>query len=220
MIRFAGGYTKRANSVNPLYPSTINVQDKVHFCEELYRAKKLPLVFKMTSTSQPDGLDERLSANGFRKDSPTSVQAVELATNAWQLSPDVMIEETLSAMWLQSFCHMSAVLDRDRETLRHILWNIVPRHCFVSIQADNQLIAGGLGVLQADSIGLFDIVTAPAFRGCGYGRKIINAILAWGKDHGATRAYLQVMLNNAPALALYAKLGFVEQYQYWYRIKA
>jgi len=28
-----------------------------------------------------------------------------------------------------------------------------------------------------------------------------------------------VMLNNAPALHLYSKIGFVEKYQYWYRTK-
>ena len=39
------------------------------------------------------------------------------------------------------------------------------------------------------------------------------------KSFGAQGAYLQVMLNNPPALALYQRLGFAEAYRYWYRVK-
>jgi ribosomal protein S18 acetylase RimI-like enzyme len=44
-------------------------------------------------------------------------------------------------------------------------------------------------------------------------------LLSWAKQQGAQKTYLQVMLNNAPALRLYEKLGFKEAYQYWYRLK-
>jgi ribosomal protein S18 acetylase RimI-like enzyme len=81
------------------------------------------------------------------------------------------------------------------------------------------VLACGLGVLQSGYIGLFDIVTDEALRGRGYGRQVVESILAWGKQNGAQMAYLQVMLNNPPALHLYEKTGFVEKYQYWYRIK-
>ena len=44
-------------------------------------------------------------------------------------------------------------------------------------------------------------------------------LLDWAKRKGAQVAYLQVMLNNPPALHMYERLGFQEVYQYWYRIK-
>ncbi len=114
---------------------------------------------------------------------------------------------------------MSAISDAHRKTLREILTNIIPRHCFVSSTSNGRVVACGLGVLQSGYIGLFDIVTDPEFRRRGYGQQVINSILAWGKENQAKMAYLQVMLNNPPALQLYTKLGFREQYQYWYRIK-
>ncbi len=219
VIRFANGYTKRANSVNPLYPSSMDLDEKICFCENIYQDKKLPVVFKITPTIYPANLDEELSAKGYRKDSATSVQIVELGSINVQVRGEVCLQEDLSDDWLEDFCRMSAVSEPNRETLGQILTNIVPRHCFVSLKSDAGVIACGLGVLQSAYIGLFDIVTDSAFRSRGHGRQVVESILAWGRQNKAERAYLQVMLNNPPALHLYEKLGFREKYQYWYRVK-
>ncbi len=156
----------------------------------------------------------------IKKNSQTSVQTVDLESVDLRALSETALQENLSAEWLKSFCAMSAVSERNGKTLREILLNIVPRHCFVSLKSDSKVVACGLGVLQSGYIGLFDIVTAQDFRGRGYGQQIVKRILAWGKQNQARQAYLQVMLDNAPALHLYAKIGFQEQYQYWYRIKA
>jgi GNAT superfamily N-acetyltransferase len=219
IIRFANGYTKRANSVNPLYPSTMDLDEKIRFCESIYRGKEMPVVFKITPTTYPGNLDQRLLANGYRKDSPTSVQVMELESINVQVPREANLQEDLSDEWLDNFCRMSAVTQLNRETLRQILINIVPRHCFMSLKSDDRVIACGLGVLQSAYIGLFDIVTDDAFRSRGYGQQIVKSILAWGKQNKAEQAYLQVMLNNPPALHLYEKIGFREKYQYWYRVK-
>jgi ribosomal protein S18 acetylase RimI-like enzyme len=137
-----------------------------------------------------------------------------------QVSSTAELQESLSDEWLGDFCAMSAVSDGHRESLREILTNIIPRHCFVSLTSNGRVVACGLGVLQSGFIGLFDIVTHSEFRRRGYGRQVVSSILAWGKENQAKMAYLQVMLSNPPALQLYEKLGFREQYQYWYRIKA
>lgn len=219
IIRFANGYTRRANSVNPLYPSKINVTDKLQFCENLYHEKDLPTVFKITPSVYPDNLDNILNENGYQKDAPTSVQTVDLETINFQLSPEAVIQENLSNEWLENFCRMSAVSETLKEVLQKILLNIVPSHFFVSIKSSNRVIACGLGVLQSGYVGLFDIVIDKDFRNHGYGNKIVKSISAWGKHMGAKNAYLQVMLDNTPALYLYSKIGFTEHYQYWYRIK-
>ena len=114
---------------------------------------------------------------------------------------------------------MNTVPTVHRKTLQKILMSIIPNHCFVSITSNNRIIACGLGVLQSGYVGLFDIVTDKEFRKRGYGGQIVNSILDWGKQNQAHTGYLQVMLNNVPALHLYSKIGFIEQYQYWYRIK-
>ena len=42
------------------------------------------------------------------------------------------------------------------------------------------------------------------------------ALLEWGAEQGATTAYLQVLGDNAPALALYEGLGFATHHAYRY----
>jgi ribosomal protein S18 acetylase RimI-like enzyme len=220
VIRFSNGYTKRANSVNPLYPSRMDLEEKLRFCESLYREKGVPVVFKLTTAIYPRDLDEKLEERGYQKDSPTSVQSVDLESLHFQRTSEIKIQESLSNEWLDSFCAMSAISVQHRETLRKILNNIIPRHCFVSLTSGGRVVACGLGVLQSGYIGLFDIVTDPGFRRRGNGQQVVHSIMAWGKENGAKTVYLQVMLNNPPALRLYAKLGYTEQYQYWYRVKA
>ena len=219
VIRFANGYTRRSNSVNPLYASTMDFDEKIAFCENLFQEQMLDVVFKITPAVFPTNLDDILSARGYQKDSPTSVQTLELEATSVQLANEADLQENLTDKWLNSFCCMSIVGEPHRETLRRILLNIVLPHCFIALKVGDKIVACGLGVLQSDYIGLFDIVTDVALRGRGYGRQVVESILAWGKQNGARKSYLQVMLNNPPALHLYSKIGYIEKYQYWYRIK-
>lgn len=217
VLRFANGYTKRANSVNPLYASTNDVEAKIQFCEEIYRRHNLPVVFKMTAAAQPADLDARLDARGYAIDSPTSVQTMDLREGAW--SSDARLDATLTEEWLAAFCRLSAIDDARQAALRQMLASIVPQKCFAARLDAGQIVACGLGVRQGAYIGFYDIVTDKPFRQRGYGKQLMQSLLAWGKQNGARRAYLQVLLNNPPALRLYAQLGFKEVYQYWYRIK-
>ena len=219
ILRFADGYTKRANSVNPLYSSTIAIDEKIHFCEYVYQQKNLPVVFKLTAAAYPGDLDEQLHAKGYQIDSPTSVQTIDLSAVNFQGVSSAAFQDELSDAWLENFCRMSIVPTMHTKTLQKILVNSVPERCFVSIQSNHRIVACGLGVLQSGYVGLFDIVTDKEFRNRGYAQQIVKSILDWGKHHQAQTGYLQVMIDNVPALNLYSKIGFTEQYQYWYRIK-
>ena len=220
VLRFANGYTKRANSINPIHASSIPLDEKIRFCEEIYKSRQLPVVFKLNPHVYPEMLDEELSARGFQKSpSSTSVQTLKLDFSDFHLPLQTELEESLSSAWLNAVCHMNGVAEENRETLRQILLNVVPHHCFLSLKFDDRIVACGMGVLQSEFLGLFDIFTDPAFRNRGYGRQVVEGLLAWGQQNQAKQAYLQVELHNTVALHLYSSLGFKEQYQYWYRSK-
>ena len=218
-LRFANGYSKRANSVNPIYASSLDLGEKIEFCEHIYREQKLAVVFKLTPAACPSDLDEILMAKGYRKDSPTSVQLLELGSTKVNIAREAVLEGSLSAEWLDAFCRMSGMNEIQRLALQQILLNILPDRCFASLTVEDSIVAAGMGVLQNGSIGLFDILVDKDFRNRGYGRQIVESLVFWGKQNGARNSYLQVMLNNPPALHLYSKIGFLEKYQYWYRIK-
>lgn len=218
VLRFANGYTKRANSINPLYPSLDDPSEKIAACEKFYQKRKQSTVFKMTTAVQPHGLDTLLEQSGYRLDSPTSVQTLDIvncSTNRRSI-----IHDTLSETWLADCCRLSGIDTRHISTLWKMLGNPRTGTGFFSIQEHGQTVACGMGAVQNQYVGLFDIVTEINHRNHGYGHQLIVDVLTWGKERGAQTAYLQVMLNNPPALGLYSKLGFKESYRYWYRVRS
>src|SRR3954466_12000144 len=64
VLRFADGYTGRSNSVNPIYPGTVDAGEKVRLCEQFYWQAGLPAVFKLTPDSGAD-LERLLVDRGY-----------------------------------------------------------------------------------------------------------------------------------------------------------
>jgi GNAT superfamily N-acetyltransferase len=60
----------------------------------------------------------------------------------------------------------------------------------------------------APSAWVEDMVVLETYRSKGVGRSLLESLLAWAKDRGATRAQLLVDLDNEPALGYYKHLGW------------
>ena len=153
VLRFGGGYTRRANSVHPLYPSVGELEERIRFCEWMYNGQDLPTTFKLTQAACPPDLDTILAARGYHTDAPTGVQLLNLSGRADRLDPAVILSERPSAGWLSAYCRMSGVSDVNRATLERILGAILPARRFASISIDGTPVACGLGVLQNGFIG-------------------------------------------------------------------
>lgn len=216
VLRFAEGYTRRANSVNPLYDSLGDLDAKIARCEALYTARGLPTVFKLTPASQ--WLDDVLAARGYRAEAQTMVlQTLDLTAPTFV--GDAALDDHLTDRWLAAFCRLNNVNPRFVPVMQKMLPSIVPATAFASITVNDAIVAVGLGVADRGHIGFFDIVTDAAYRQQGFARRIMSSLLNWGTTNGAHRAYLQVVANNEPALRLYGSLGFRPVYPYWYRVK-
>ena len=221
VLRFANGFTKRSNSISPLFSSGLNPEEKIRYCENVYQNLGLDTVFKMTAAVYPGDLDEILEAKGYIIDSPTSVQILDLSDRHVSPFKRAILSNNFTEAWLSDFCRLVNLEEQHKSTLKKILNNIVPPTCFASLGevGEKETISCGLGVLQDKYFGLYDIVTAANSRNRGFGNQVVLNLLNWGKEKGAGTVYLHVMLNNEPALRLYSQLGFKEIYRYWYRIK-
>jgi ribosomal protein S18 acetylase RimI-like enzyme len=220
VLRFADGYTRRANSVNALYPSSLDVDKKIALCEAAYSARGQRTQFKITPAVHPANLDAILAEKGYEKEALTAVQTLDLRRVAQATTEGVALAGRASEVWLAALCRLSSVEARHHDTVRRVLESAVPQMCFAAVFQDETIVAVGLAVLERGFVGLFDIVTEARWRKRGFGTQLVGGLLAWGRESGAERAYLQVMCDNAPALRLYARLGFGEEYRYWYRVKA
>ena len=106
---------------------------------------------------------------------------------------------------------MNNVSPEHRTAHEDILRAIQPEKCCAVVYTGNRIIGCGLGVLQSNYLGIFDVVIDPDHRGQGIGTNLMLALLAWGQGRGADLAYLQVMHDNGPAMSLYKKIGFQER---------
>ncbi len=214
LLRFADGFTKRANSVVPLYKGSQPIQDKVRYCENLYSREQLQSIFRLISIVDHEELDAYLKDRAYVRAEPTMVLTASTSTQApstdWRLVP--------MGEWLDVYASLSGMPETAKRLHGAILTAIRSDCAYAVLRDGSWPVACGLGVAEQGLVGLFDIVTHPEHRQHGFATELVQAILTWGRERGAETAYLQMVADNHAARALYAKLGFSELYHYWYRV--
>ncbi len=214
VLRFTRGYTKRGNSVTPLYPSSQPLVGKVRYCESLYARERLKSIFHLRATPEHEALDHYLRQRGYGRSDPSLVLTAMLKPLA--LSPRWTILPPRE--WLQHYADLTGVAEQFSRLHGSILGAIRTECAHAVIRDGKRTLACGLGVVERDLLGLFDVITHPECRRQGFAEELLQSALHWGWVQGASTAYLQVAQDNEAARALYPKLGFQEQYASWYRI--
>lgn len=218
LLRFSGGYTKRANSVQALYGSSLDLETKIDHCEAAYRAHDLPVLFRVTPYTQPASLDAALAARGYTRYDRSLV--------LWRPVDDGALRQPSEAVsvaphlddWLADYWRLSETSYRHRETHRAIL-DASPAHLIpVRYLVGGTVVSCALGIVAQGFVGLYDMVTAAGARRHGYATELVQSTLYWARQVGAEHAYLQVVAENVAARALYGALGYRLRYDYWYRM--
>lgn len=235
LLRFAEGYTKRANSVNVVGESMIPFADKISYCEEMYAEHNLPVVFKIVPMAAE--LDGLLEEKGYSAVDKTNVMKADLTTKenggtkgkeynkvkttgvSGTAEVSVTIEEKFTESWQYYYFTFNKVVLSSVPTAKKIQAKITNPVLCATVYADKKAVACGLGVMEQGYVGLLDIVVKEEYRGCGLGKVLCQALLEKAKEKGAATGYLQVVDSNEVAKSLYKSLGFEDVYSYWYRVK-
>lgn len=253
ILRFSGGEGYQGNCISPLYLSTRAYEDKIDYCENKFREKGLPCVFKMTP-NVPAALDQQLAMRQYEledktyimecsltsEDSLSSEEAQVLSSgsptgedgaqeNNILAKTEIRLSHEIDDNWLEAFLTLEG-MDKDicPETARAML-NAIRKPVYCAALYENEISHGsnadcgrivgcGLGVVEDNKIGIYDIRVESSFRQNGIGARICRAIMEEGKKEGAQKAFLHVSASNRPAVRLYQGLGFEEAYTYWYRV--
>lgn len=222
-VRFGGGFTYRVNCANPMYEERIPMAEKVDYVEGLYRGSGLFMaIFKLHEGMDPDRVKAAeciLDAQGYATERRGNIFLCELEGFSYEPKTAVTVQSVMDDAWLSGFLTMNGTQDAQREAAMTMLKNIHNPIFAASISEGGHMVACGLGVVERNNVGLYDIFVDSSCRRRGLGGDICAAIMNAGKQAGCGRAYLQVLSDNQGARALYRGLGYRETYEYWFRTK-
>lgn len=242
LIRFSHNYTHRTNSVTQVGASLIPVEEKIAYCEEIYRNYHTPSIFKISPLIDPDfdGLLEKkgyeiqhttevmtMDFRGFRPYPAVSAEYEYYGRNSglpsFVVYPGdviVQLQDRITEEWIHALFRLNGTTN---PTLRRIvpsMFKAIPKETIVaSIEIDGRMVASGLGIMDRDHVGLYAVYVDASCRHKGFAKGICSTILAEAQKKGISHAYLQVVQGNTFARQLYLSLGFRDLYTYWFRVK-
>lgn len=214
-LRFAGGYTKRANSINALGPDAETDPATVERLETAYRERGQPPVWRLSPLA-PVAIEGILCGRGYRRIERSLLQVCPLRAG-FAAAPEVEINPQPTAAWIEAFCTHSPVRPEHRDPMRRML-AAIPTAGFAFVEEVGRPMAMAIGAVQGDHMGLFDVLVMPHARRRGLARKVTESLYAWAWSRGARFAWLQVVETNAAAMPLYAAQGFRTAYAYEYLV--
>ncbi|MBK8769157.1 MAG: GNAT family N-acetyltransferase [Rhizobiales bacterium] len=211
-VRFANGYSGRANSASPLRPRATISAGFLDDVEQFYRAAGLPPQFRLTPLAEI-GMEELLVARGYRiKDRAiTMTVALESAPSG---DPRVTVADVPEVGWLHGISARQEPSKRSPDHLHAITSRISVPAGFATLRLNGTDCGFGFCAIDRGWAEIGLVVVDGAVRGTGLGRVLVSSIMSWAAARGARNAFLQVDIENTPACRLYGSLGFTPVYDY------
>lgn len=219
LLRLSPGKAQRARSINAVADGHLPLAERLALCHAEFQAAGLPTLVRLTPFSKPAGLDDFLAGLGYTRHDDSLVMACDsLPVTADAFPSDLVLEHTTSEAYAHIMGEFRGSPLSERQAHRQRLENSpVPYQGNILRHASNEVVACAQLTIESGMVGLYDVFTAPAWRGRGLSRKLCGALLNHAQAQGAWLGYLQVDALNAPARAVYLKLGFRNAYGYHYR---
>jgi GNAT superfamily N-acetyltransferase len=207
-LRASGGFTGRANSAAVHGDPGVPFDEALTAVEAFYAEHRLPATAQVVVGSAHESSFVAAGwAPGAMKRPGALVQVADLR-DQYESTPAARVAPTADEDWLRLYPRIG-----DVAVARAVLEG-PPTVGFVSI--GEPTVAIGRVVVTGEWAGVAAVEVATGHQRQGLGRQVVETSLAWAADHGADKAYLQTMPDNAGALALYAPFGFADHHEYRY----
>ena len=225
MLRASGGFTRRGNSALTLGDPGRSAEAALDTVTDWYAARGLrPRVLgplraehDLPIADSHRELAAALDRRGWEPEAPTHVMTAEVG-HALRAVPapegDARVDAEPDASWLEVY--RADTPGGVPPVARDLLLNH-DEVGFASIRDGDRCAAIARATVDGRWVGLTAVEVVPDARGRGLGAAVSALALRWAGTRGARHACLNVMVDNAPAIAVYARLGFVVHHDYEYR---
>lgn len=216
LLRSAGGFTGRANSVLVAGDPRLETDAALEKVSTFYRDVGQPPLAQVVvgsdwlSQFESHGWSQPLGAGA---DTAVLVASVAQARRVRRSNAapilGISIADDIDDEWMRVYGRSGS---HDRAVVRRVL--TTGDVSFARI--GDPVVAIGRAVVTGDWLGLAAVEVLPERRGEGLGASVVEALLSWGASRGALSAYVQTLSTNTAATGLYAGYGFTPHHAYRY----
>jgi len=217
VIRFANGYSGRANAATPLRMGAELDEATLDLIAELYRSDGLPPCIRLTPLTGA-ATRQAVLARGYRLKDASFGLIAPLDALTPEFEAELQLEAGPSAEWIAGVAARQSGNKTNADQLAAIVGKVRLPAAFATLLIAGEPVAYGMSVAERGMAEMGSIVVDPAQRGRGLGRRLVKGLMSWAKVQDCGQAYLQVDQTNAVAIALYESLGFRKLYAYETRI--
>jgi GNAT superfamily N-acetyltransferase len=228
LLRAADGYTGRANSVLPIGDSGLPLASAVEHVCRWYAERGIPPLLQLPHSIGVDPfaseLGAVLAARGARPflqtfimtkatpDGPPTPRAMTVHGHDGVSGMRVVAASAPTPEWWAASSPRSL---EHRETLARIL-ELVPDGVYLTAYLGERPVGHARLAFTSGWSGIFDVHTDPTARRQGVARALMTAADAAAREARIPLQYLQVALENTPAVRLYDALGWRVHHEYHY----
>lgn len=215
LLRSAGGFTRRANSVLPLGDPGVPLDAALTRIRQWYADRGLP-AYVQTATGA-EGTQEELCAaleeHGWRREVTAEVRIAALAPIG-DLAAEVSrvrLSRSVDDAWLARYQRVGAPGPEVTTVLGG-----GPSVWFATVPGGTGEAPAAIGRCVVDGrwAGFMAVEVAPGQRRRGLATAVMTALARQAMDEGASAAWLQVEADNEGARALYDGMGFATHHRY------
>lgn len=217
VVRFANGYSGRANSASSLREGGDMDEATLAFVEERYRQAGLPPRIRFTPLVVQDAR-RRFAERGYRIETASFGMVVELDPALHPPVPGMVTTAQADDAWIDGVCSHQTGNKRNREHLAAIVSGVSLPAAFATLMHGGRPAAYAMSVAERGMAEIGAVIVDESLRGKGLGKQMMLGLMGWAAAQGCGQAYLQVDQSNGLAFEMYKRLGFRTVYSYETRI--